>query len=211
MSAGAAETVRVGAVLGDVSDACFAGRRRVAVPVAWDEASRRRLRRDAVDGTDVAIDLERPAYLADGAVLHDDGERVLVVRRAVEPALVVRLDPSLAPSRLVAQALALGHAFGNQHVPIDVADGQARVPLTTSEQIARQTVAALGLEGVAVEVAHVALGSRRPLPIGHAHGGGREGHEHGGHEHEHGGREHEHDGHERDHREPGHHDHAHDT
>ncbi|HEX4806466.1 MAG TPA: hypothetical protein VFU94_11260, partial [Conexibacter sp.] len=201
--------VRVRALLGRAEEPAFAGRRRVGVPVAWDEASRRRLRRTAADGADVAIDLERAAYLADGAVLDDDGERVLVVERTAEPALVVRFAADAPAEVLVAQALALGHAFGNQHVPIDVAPGEARVPLTTSEQIARATVAALRLDGVTVEVADVALGARRPLPVGHAHGGDHA-HDHADpHDHAHDDRHaHAHD-HAHDDRHAHAHDHAH--
>ena len=77
----------------------FRDRRRVEVPVAWDEAARRRLRREAADGTDVVIDLDDGAYLFDGAVLSDDGSRVLVVSRPLERALVVRLDLELPASR----------------------------------------------------------------------------------------------------------------
>jgi urease accessory protein len=156
-------------VLGGGETPRFAGRRVTRVPVAWDEASRRRLRREAEDGTDVVIELQSGEYLADGAVLHDDGERILAVHRPPELALVVRLDARLPPRALVAQALALGHAFGNQHVPIDIEDGEARIPLTTSEAIARATVAGLELQGAVVEVAEVALGRRRPLPVGSAH------------------------------------------
>jgi urease accessory protein len=155
--------------VGRVEEPRFAGRRVVAVSVAWDEAARRRLRRRAADGTDVAIDLERGAYLADGTVLDDDGERVVVVARPVEPALVVRFDMRLPPACLVAQALAVGHAFGNQHVPIDLEEGVARIPLTTSEAIARATVEALSLEGAVVSVGDVALGRFRPLSGGHGH------------------------------------------
>jgi urease accessory protein len=175
-------TVHATGLLGDADDPRYVGRRRVPVPVAWDEASRRRLRRAAQDGTDVAIDLPSPAYLAEGAVLHDDGERVLVVARTLEPALVVRFDLGLPAIRLVEQALALGHAFGNQHVPTDVVEGEARIPLTTSEQIARATVEALHLDGVTLEVVDVALGRLRPLPVGHARdvAGGHHAHDHGG-------------------------------
>jgi urease accessory protein len=163
-------TLHVTAVIGDVGEPRFAGRRVVAVPVAWDEASRRRLRRTAADGSDVAIDLAGGSYLADGAVLHDDGKRVVVVARTREPALIVRLDAALAPSQLVGQAVALGHAFGNQHVPLDVQGDEVRIPLTTSEDVARATVAALGLAGAVVDVALVALGRTRPLQVSHAHG-----------------------------------------
>jgi urease accessory protein len=167
-------TVQITKLLGHVQEPRFTGRRVVEVPVAWDEASRRRLRRAAADDTDVAIDLEDGDYLRDGAVLADDGERVLVVTRPLEPALVVRFDLRLSTSRLVEQALAVGHAFGNQHVPVDVVGGEARVPLTTSEAVARATVEALELEGATLTVAGVALGARQPLSIGHGHQ-----HEHG--------------------------------
>lgn len=162
-------TVCVTTLLGRIDEPRFDGRRAVAVPVPWDEASRRRLRREAADGTDVAIDLAGAEYLADGAVLSDDGERLLVVARPLEPALVVKLDLRLSRERLVAQALAVGHAFGNQHVPIETARGEARIPLTTSEAIARATIDSLGLEGATVTVAEVALASCQPLSVGHAH------------------------------------------
>jgi urease accessory protein len=160
-------TVHVAELLGHVSGPDFEGRRVVAVPVAWDEATRRRLRRSAADGTDVTIDVAPGSYLADGTVLEDDGERVLAVARSLERALVVRFDLRLSPARLVEQALALGQAFGNQHVPVDVGAGEARIPLTTSEAVARATVEALGLEGAELTVADVALGASRPLTSGH--------------------------------------------
>jgi urease accessory protein len=160
-------TVHVTSLLGHVSESRFSGHRVVSVPVAWDEATRRRLRRSADDGTDVTISLDEGSYLADGAVLDDDGSRVLAVERPAERALVVRFDPSLPAAVLVEQGLALGQAFGNQHVPIDAAPGEARIPLTTSESIARETVEALGLIGAVVSVADVPLGATRPLLSGH--------------------------------------------
>ena len=163
-------TVFVTQLHGDIGEAAFAGRRVVDVQVAWDEASRRRLRRTATDGTDVAIDVGPNSYLADGAVLDDDGERVLVVARSREPALRIRFDLGLPGARLVEQATAIGHAFGNQHVPVDVVAGEVWVPLTTSEQIARATVDSLELDGVTMMVSEVALGARAPLSVGHAHG-----------------------------------------
>jgi urease accessory protein len=156
-------------ILGRAGEPRFAGRRVERLPVAWDEAGKRRLRRTTDAGTDVAIDLPRGSFLGDGAVLHDDGERIVVAERRPEPALLVRFDPGAPAHELVAQALRLGHAFGNQHVPVDVEGAEVRVPLTTSEEVARATVAALGLTAVRVEVAPVALGRDRPLPGGHAH------------------------------------------
>jgi urease accessory protein len=161
--------VRVRQLLGSVHDRPFRDRRVVSVSVAWDEASRRRLRRAAADGTDVAIELDDGGYLADGVVLDDDGQRVLVVVRSPEPALIVRLDLTLTPTELTAQAVALGHAFGNQHVPVDVEGADVRIPLTTSEAVARATVDGLGLRGAQVSTSEVALGRTAPLSLSHAH------------------------------------------
>ena len=68
-------------ILGKLDDPRFAGRRVERLPVDWAQAGKRRLRVDTDCGTDVAVDLPRGAYLADGAVLDDDGERVVVVAR----------------------------------------------------------------------------------------------------------------------------------
>jgi urease accessory protein len=165
-------TLDVSTLLGHVDEEQFAGRRVVPVPVAWDEASRRRLRRSAIDGTDLTIGLGRGEYLADGSVLDDDGERVLVISRVPEPAIVIRLDLRLDPARLLEQAVAIGHAFGNQHAPVEVAGGEVRVPLLTSEAIARATVESLKLEGAVVGIEEVALGRLAPLSVGHSHSHG---------------------------------------
>jgi urease accessory protein len=161
--------VRAHRILGSVADPAFAGRRVVTVSVAWDEATRRRLRRTAADGTDVTIALTEDDYLADGAVLDDDGERVVAVTRSPEPAVVVRLNLGLPPRRLVEQALMLGHAFGNQHVPMESEGDQVRIPLTTSESVARATVDALGLRGATVSIEEVALARFSPLGAVHSH------------------------------------------
>jgi urease accessory protein len=162
-------TCNVSELLGVAGEPRFAGRRLVGVPVAWDEATRRMLRRRAHDGTDVIIALERGTFLADGAVLHDDGERILVVERRREPALIVRFNAGLDPATLVGLAMRLGHAFGNQHIPIDIVGSEAHVPITTSEAVARATIAALGAgDMIEVDVAEIALGAHAPID-GHRH------------------------------------------
>jgi len=161
--------LRVGEIVGHRDEPRFRGRRVERLSVAWSEASKRMLRRDTDAGTDVAIDLPRGTYLPDAAVLFDDGERIVVVERRPEQALVVGFDPALPATKLIEQAVRLGHAFGNQHVPLDVEGREVRIPLTTSEAVARGTVERLGLEGVEVRVVPVALGRARPLSAGHAH------------------------------------------
>ena len=155
--------LRLETILGQRDDARFAGRAVDELRVTWAEAGRRRLRRVTASGRDVAVDLPRGAFLADGAVLDDDGTRIVAVARTREPALVIRISEELPADERVHCAAVLGHAFGNQHVPVDVEGGDLRVPLTTSEAVARSTVEALALSGVTVSVEIVALARRTPL------------------------------------------------
>jgi urease accessory protein len=153
-------------ILGDAADPRFARRRIELVSVDSASAAKRRLRLVTDTGSDVAIDLDRGAYLRHGAVLFDDGQRIVVVDRAPEPALVVRLAPG---PDLVAHAVRLGHAFGNQHVPLEVDGDEIRVPITTSREIAERTVRALGVTILDLAFDEVPLGRDRPLEDGHTH------------------------------------------
>lgn len=150
-------------ILGDLGERRFEGRAIERLLVDSADASKRRLRRRTDAGTEVAVDLERGSYLREGAVLWDDGVRVVVVERKPEEAMVVRLSQGLSPDERLAQAALLGHAFGNQHVPIEVEGGEIRVPITTSREIAAATVRGLGLEDVEVSFAFVRLGRDGPL------------------------------------------------
>lgn len=156
-------------ILGRRDEPRFAGRRVEPLRVDWDEAAKRRLRRETDSGTDVAIALPRGSYLSDGAVLDDDGRRIIVAERREERALVVSFDTGIPAQRLAEQALRLGHAFGNQHAPVEIDGAEVRVALTTSEEIARATVDGLGLDAVRTEVRSVALARDRPLGAGHDH------------------------------------------
>ncbi|MFQ5426177.1 MAG: urease accessory protein UreE [Gaiellales bacterium] len=154
---------------GTVDDALLARRlvERVAVPAADSSKRRQRLTSDA--GTEVALNLERGTFLRHGALLHDDGDRVIVVERPEEEVLLVSIDPSLPVEERVGAALWIGHAFGNQHVPVEIVDDVVRVPITTSRSLAKRTVRGLGLKGVGLEFAQVRLAADAPL-TGHAHG-----------------------------------------
>ncbi len=169
--------LRIDHVVGDDADARFAGRRRDIVLVDWTDAVRRRLRSTSAEGLDVAIDLPRGTFLAHGTVLHDDGERILVVERAPTPTLIVRFDPLLDRAALLRAGIKVGHAFGNQHVPIEIAEDHLRIPLTTSRRVAEETIHRLSLCGVTCEFADVPLANIEPLTHdalqvhshGHAH------------------------------------------
>jgi urease accessory protein len=161
--------VTVDRILGDRDDPAFRGRRVDQLRLDSADAAKRILRRTTDDGTDIAISLPRGSYLADGSVLADDGERIVVVARRPEPALLVSFSPGLDRAGLLAAAVRIGHAFGNQHVPVEVEDGEIRVPITTSEQVVLQTVERLQLPGVRTDLGEVPFARRSPMPIGHAH------------------------------------------
>lgn len=156
-------------ILGSIREERFAGRRIERLMLDSIQAQRRRQLASTDQGTEIALDLERGAYLADGAVVLDDGERIIVVERAPEPALVVRLASHLTLQETVAQAVRLGHAFGNQHVPLEVEDGEVRIPITTSTEVALESAAALGLVDAEIIVSELPLGRDQPLSRGHSH------------------------------------------
>lgn len=165
-------TLRSTAVLGLVHEQRFAGKSVERVAINSADATKRRLRCRTDAGSDVAIDVPRGTYLEDGAVLVEDGERIVVVVREPEEALVIRLSATLGRAELVRQAALIGHAFGNQHVPVEVVGGALLVPITTSRAIAAATLGRLELPGVESSIDLVALARTRPLVPQHAHNHG---------------------------------------
>ncbi len=74
-----------------------------------------------------------------------------VVRRAAEPAIVVDFDANGGPDG-ARRMLLLGYLLGNQHAPLDVSAHQVSTPLMTSATTAKDTLAALRLQGVVADV-----------------------------------------------------------
>jgi urease accessory protein len=153
-------------IVGMLDEDRFADRAVERLVVSSGDASKRILRGRTDAGTDVAINLPRGSYLADGTVLHDDGERVVVVERQAEETLILRFADELDRVELMRQAVRLGHAFGNQHVPVELVDAEIRIPITTSREIAADTVHGLHLDGVEVSFGFVPLGRSGPLHPG---------------------------------------------
>ena len=161
--------LRSTAVLGLAHEQRFSGKHVERVAITSADATKRRLRCRTDTGSDLLIDVPRGTYLEDGAVLVDDGERIVVVVREPEDALVIRLSATLDHAELVRQAALIGHAFGNQHVPVDVVEGDVLVPITTSRSIAASTLERLELQGVEYSFDLVPLARRRPLAPQHSH------------------------------------------
>jgi urease accessory protein len=160
----------VQAILGRHDDPRYEGRRIERLSVTSTAAAKRRFRARTDAGSDVALDLPRGSYIEHGAVLFDDGGRIIVAEREPEEALVIRLSPTLGQAELVRQAALIGHAFGNQHVPLEVADGEVHVPITTSPEIAAATVERLALPGAELSFARVQFARHRPPAAAHGHG-----------------------------------------
>ena len=156
-------------ILGQRDDPRYARRRLERLYVSSTAAAKRRFRARTDAGSDVAIDLPRGSYLAHGAVLFDDGVRIIVAEREPEDALVIRLSSTLSHEELLRQAALIGHAFGNQHVPIETANGEIHVPITTSREIAVATVERLALPGIELSFAHIEFARHHPLVAGHGH------------------------------------------
>jgi urease accessory protein len=157
-------------ILGDVGEERYAGRRIESLVVSASEASRPRLRLSTDRGTDVAVQLERGSFLRDGAVLHDDGKRLIVVERARERVLLIEVDSALEPHETLRRVALVSHAFGNQHVPIELDGARICVPVTTSDDVARQTVERLSLDGLRLSFEDRPLARFQPLePTGGHH------------------------------------------
>jgi urease accessory protein len=162
-------TLLVRRILGHVDDEGFVGRRRNCLAVASDEARRRRFRAATADGVELALDLTRGSFLFEGAVLHDDGEVVVVVERALEAALVVRLDLTLPPETLVEQAARVAHWAGNQHLLVETEDDAIRVRVATTPELTLEAARTLDLPGAQVETSEFAFARDLPPAPVHAH------------------------------------------
>lgn len=155
------------AILGTIDDLRFSGRRRHHVDIGWGDAGKHRQIAISDTGIEVRITLPRGAFLADGAVIADDGTDVVVVRRPLEPAITVRFGDNTGITG-ARQLMLLGYVLGNQHAPIDVGDFALAAPLFTSAEAARALLAELGIAGDVTAVAMAATGWSRTSGGHHA-------------------------------------------
>jgi urease accessory protein len=141
------------------------------VDIPWAEAGKRLLRRRTKGGLDFAISLEHSQYLFHGAILLNSCEQTVVVSRPKEPALIIDFSEGCLIEDVIRQAALIGHAFGNQHVPIEVAGRSILAPVLTNEDVMARTVHDLKLGKLSLRFDSVRLGTSRPLMMTrHAHG-----------------------------------------
>lgn len=157
-------------IVGEAGEIRYAGRSIETIVLSAQEATRRKLRRMTDAGTDVGIDVVPGTFLSHGAVLDDDGARIIVVVRRPERVMILTLPSGLEAAVLVRFAARIGHAFGNQHVPMEIDGLTILIPVTTSDEVAARTVENLHLEGVGIGFGEERLALHRPLAPAHAHG-----------------------------------------
>jgi urease accessory protein len=151
------------ALLGTRDEPRFAGRRVETLAVPYEHATRRRLRGTTDAGTDVALDLPSGAFLRHGAVVLDDGDRIVAVERPPQPTAVVRISRALGDDARIAAAARVGHALGNLHLPVEVAGDEIRLPMTVSRDVLDQIVGSVGASALEVHLTDARLAADAPL------------------------------------------------
>jgi urease accessory protein len=91
-----------------------------------------RMRRRTDRGTDIGLVLERGTHLHHGDVLDVKG-KLIVVEQLPEKVVTITLDSS--GSRAVGKAVLVGHAIGNRHRPISVANGRISFPIQHESEL----------------------------------------------------------------------------
>jgi urease accessory protein len=130
-------------VLGNIGDPVWAARLAAGTvePLALDhwEAQKNRFRKTTAGGTEVAVSLDRGAFLLDGDVLIWDEQRAraVVAQISLRDVMVIHLDElmSLSPEIAARACVELGHALGNQHWPALVKGTRVFVPLTVDRKV----------------------------------------------------------------------------
>ncbi len=127
-------------VLGNASDPEWAARLAAAnvEPLALDhwEAQKNRFRKKTASGHEIAVSLDRGAFLRDGDVLVWDA--------AAARAVVARIS-------LRRTCVELGHALGNQHWPALVKGTRVFVPLTVDHKVMASVMKTHRFEGIRYE------------------------------------------------------------
>ena len=131
------------AIAGNVADPAWQDRLATATidPLALDhwEGQKNRFRKRTAAGTEIAVSLDRGAFLRDGDILFfDEATRTAIVARiSLRDVMIVHLDAlaGAAPELVVRACVELGHALGNQHWPALVKGTRVFVPLTVDRKV----------------------------------------------------------------------------
>ena len=135
--------ILIESILGNIDDPNWkprlAGARLDALALDHWEAQKNRLRKRTESGTEVAISLDRGAFLRDGDILVWDerAHTAVVARITLRDVMVIHIDAPVhaATELLLRTCVELGHALGNQHWPALVKGTRVFVPLTVDRKV----------------------------------------------------------------------------
>jgi urease accessory protein len=151
--------ILIESVLGNAADPQWSGQLADGVVdiLALDhwEAQKNRFRKRTGDGLEIAVSLDRGAFLRDGDILLWDPalRRAVVARISVRDVMVIHLDELsvLAPDIAMRTCVELGHALGNQHWPALVKGPYVYVPLTVDRKVMSSVMNTHRFEGLRYE------------------------------------------------------------
>lgn len=151
--------VLIEAVLGNVTDRQWVTRLSGATLEALEldhwEAQKNRFRKKTAAGTEVAVSLDRGAFMRDGDILLWDEQqrRAVIARISLRDIMVVHLDALQAqsPADALRTCVELGHALGNQHWPALVKGSRVFVPLTVDRKVMESVMRTHRFEGIRCE------------------------------------------------------------
>jgi urease accessory protein len=151
--------ILVEAVLGNAGDPEWAARLASAAvdELALDhwEAQKNRFRKKTAGGVELAVSLDRGAFMRDGDVLLWDAKaaRAVVARISLRDVMIIHLDAmgQVAPEIALRTCVELGHALGNQHWPALVKGNRVYVPLTVDRKVMSSVMNTHRFEGIRYE------------------------------------------------------------
>lgn len=98
-------------IIGNIGDTEeISGKRIEWVELEWEELSKRILRTETTEGTDIALRVDQEDPLKYGDLLFEDDNRAIVIRTKMEPVIVIR------PKDMVEMGKA-AFELGNRHTP----------------------------------------------------------------------------------------------
>jgi urease accessory protein len=103
------------------------------------EAQKNRFRKKTESGLEIAVSLDRGAFMRDGDVLlwDETARRAVVAKITLREVMVIHLETLASESLELAlrTCVELGHALGNQHWPALVKGNDVYVPLTVDRKV----------------------------------------------------------------------------
>ena len=151
--------ILVESVLGNAAEPQWAARLAAATIDVLEldhwEAQKNRFRKKSAGGVELAVSLDRGAFMRDGDILvwDDAAARAVVARISLRDVMVIHLDglSAGAPEIAMRACVELGHALGNQHWPALVKGGRVFVPLTVDRKVMSSVMNTHRFEGIRYE------------------------------------------------------------